>query len=259
MKKVIRITESKLNKMIVESVKRILKEKYSTDPADDSGWPYSDEDDYGDVEDIEDETEGIEEGFMDKMKGAYNGYKQGNQQMQNTQNQLQNTNQQINTENLKLNDYVVYAYNEIKSAIQALTYNDMNKVNGYIQNCWKYLGYIGRELKNTATANEARLHKIVSETIKNVLIEEGFMDKMQGAYNGYKQGNQQMQNTQNQLQTNNQQIQNEKIKLNAYLKNAYNSLYSANNYLASKDMNNAAKELRNCGDNIGYIMSIVRK
>ena len=64
MKKVIRITESKLNKMIVESVKRILKEDFNSEEASDTNETYRNNEDGSDdpiIEDMYDELDNVDD------------------------------------------------------------------------------------------------------------------------------------------------------------------------------------------------------
>jgi galactokinase/mevalonate kinase-like predicted kinase len=51
---------------------------------------------------------------------------------------------------------------------------------------------------------EGQLHNVIRESVNNIL-NEGFMDKMKGAYQGFRQGQDQMDN--------NQQNQNQKQQL----------------------------------------------
>jgi hypothetical protein len=130
MKRIIRLTEGDLHRVIKESVNNIL----------------------------------IQEGFMDKMRGAYNGFQQGNQQMQNTQSQLNNISQSYQNSQNKLrntriaadnslNDCTAYATNDVNNAMTSLQNNDVNSAYKYLQDCAKYLKYIESGLKEIATEN----------------------------------------------------------------------------------------------------------
>jgi len=102
---------------------------------------------------------------------------------------------------------------------------------------------------------EAQLHKVIKESVKNILIQEGFMDKMRGAYNGFKQGNQQMQDTQNNLnnvsqsyQDSQNQLRNNRItadnSLSDYAVGVEGDIDNAISSIQSKDINGAYKYLQ---------------